>query len=270
MGYDAVVDSARFDGALTATAEAIRSKLESKEPIAFDMDTGFKSAVETIETGGNTEAAYNEGVEAGKQAQYDEFWANANLAGMQYDSVGRFAGGTWRDATFNPPYPLSIGANCNYLFYACSCTTLLGKVEKIAPVSAMYMFQHSAIKHITVVDLSNPIKSFELSLSFASGKIVTIALLISSEKTMWNNNTFQDATALENMIFDGVIGQNGLNLQWSTKLNKASITSIINCLSTTTSGLTVTLSKTAKENAFTAEEWSTLIGARSNWTISLV
>lgn len=64
------------------------------------------------------------------------------------------------------------------------------------------------------------------------------------------------------------------------KLSKPSITSIINCLSTTTSGLTVTLSKTAVNNAFetsegvadgsTSQEWLNLVATKTNWTISLV
>jgi hypothetical protein len=67
-----------------------------------------------------------------------------------------------------------------------------------------------------------------------------------------------------------VIGQKNFNVHWSPKLSKASIESIINALSSTTSGLTVTISKTAKEAAFTSAEWSALIATKSNWTISLV
>jgi hypothetical protein len=67
-----------------------------------------------------------------------------------------------------------------------------------------------------------------------------------------------------------VIGQKNFNVHWSPKLSKASIESIINALSSTTSGLTVTISKTAKEAVFTTEEWATLIATKPNWTISLV
>ena len=83
-------------------------------------------------------------------------------------------------------------------------------------------------------------------------------------------SAFNGDISIEEIRFEGELGQTGLNLQWSTKLSKASITSIINALSTTTNGLTVTLSKTAKEVAFTADEWNSLIATKSNWTISLV
>jgi hypothetical protein len=52
MGYDAVVDSAKLNGALTATADAIRRKTDSADPITFDMDEGFKSSVDGIASGG--------------------------------------------------------------------------------------------------------------------------------------------------------------------------------------------------------------------------
>lgn len=93
--------------------------------------------------------------------------------------------------------------------------------------------------------------------------------LICSETTPFTTSTFQYASGYEYIGFEGVIAQNGLNLQWSTKLNKDSITALINALSDATSGLTVTISKTAKENAFTEEEWTTLIETKPNWTITL-
>ena len=76
------------------------------------------------------------------------------------------------------------------------------------------------------------------------------------------------------------ITKNGFDVQWSTELSKESIISIINALSDTTTALTVTLSKTAVNNAFetakgnadgsTSEEWAALIATKQNWTISLV
>ena len=93
-------------------------------------------------------------------------------------------------------------------------------------------------------------------------------------------NAFRNCTALEHVIFYGIIG-NPLDLSWSTLLDKESITSIINALSTTTSGLTVTLSKTAVNNAFGIDvddeatfpegsEYYELRNSKSNWTISYV
>lgn len=95
-------------------------------------------------------------------------------------------------------------------------------------------------------------------------------------------NAFNDCTALEELILSGSLVRGGLDLHWSTKLNKASIESVINALSDTTSGLAITLSKAAVDKAFetsegandgsTSAEWDALGGInrpRQNWTISL-
>jgi hypothetical protein len=79
--------------------------------------------------------------------------------------------------------------------------------------------------------------------------------------------------------FEGVIGSNGIDLHWSTKLSHDSHVSIFNALSTATTGLTVTFSRTAVNKAFetsegandgtTSAEWLALVAAHNNWTISL-
>lgn len=56
MAYDKVVDSARLDGALTATADAIRDKTGGVDNIQWDADTGFAAAVDAITTGGGDAA----------------------------------------------------------------------------------------------------------------------------------------------------------------------------------------------------------------------
>jgi hypothetical protein len=60
-----------------------------------------------------------------------------------------------------------------------------------------------------------------------------------------------------------------INLKWSKKLSKASIESVIGCLSDAKTGLTATFSTTAKNNAFTTEEWDALVASKPNWTIAL-
>lgn len=52
MAFDKLVDSAKLDAALTATADAIRAKTGSTEPIPWDAETGFKTTVESMEVGG--------------------------------------------------------------------------------------------------------------------------------------------------------------------------------------------------------------------------
>lgn len=109
--------------------------------------------------------------------------------------------------------------------------------------------------------------------------LVTIDKLIVAANNASMSGWFSSCAALQNMTIVGTIGTTGLNLRWSTKLSKASITSVITALSATTSGLTVTLSNAAVNNAYeTSEgaadgsvsaEWAELIATKTNWTITL-
>ena len=49
MAYDKVIDSAKLDGAMSATADAIRGKTGGTAQIAWNESTGFASAVDAIE-----------------------------------------------------------------------------------------------------------------------------------------------------------------------------------------------------------------------------
>ena len=55
MAYDKVIDSTQLEADLTTVADAIRAKNETTEPLAFP--DGYKSAIESIETGIDTSDA---------------------------------------------------------------------------------------------------------------------------------------------------------------------------------------------------------------------
>lgn len=99
-------------------------------------------------------------------------------------------------------------------------------------------------------------------------KLHTIAKMRADEDTAFTN-AFDFCNALQNVTFEGVIGQN-LNVKWSTRLSRGSISNIVSCLSDTASGKTLTLSKTAVDNAFTTDEWNALADTKKNWTVSLL
>ena len=109
------------------------------------------------------------------------------------------------------------------------------------------------------------------------GKLHTIAVLRCDENTTWSN-AFNSCYSLKNVTIEGVIGKSGFNVSACTKLSGASIVSIIEALSTATSGLSVTLSQTAVDNMVfpitgnkgTYNSWSDLEQTKTNWTISLV
>ena len=90
---------------------------------------------------------------------------------------------------------------------------------------------------------------------------------------------FTDMTALREIRFQGTISIS-LDLSEAPVLSAASIENVISCLSSSSSGLTLTLSAAAVNAAFETAEgsndgsqsasWAALIATKSNWTISLV
>ena len=109
-------------------------------------------------------------------------------------------------------------------------------------------------------------------------KLKVVKFILSGNESNWKY-TFEECNALENLNIEGIITASGIDLHWSTKLTKASIISIINALSSSATGTSITISKTAVNTAFqttdgasdgsTSEEWLGLVATKSNWTISL-
>lgn len=110
-------------------------------------------------------------------------------------------------------------------------------------------------------------------------KLTTIPQLDTS-KGIEFGNMFYGCSALTNLTIAGSINTSEMNLKSATKLSKASITSVVNALSASASGKSITFSKTAIDSAFetssgaadgsTSDEWLNLIATKSNWTISLI
>ena len=218
----------------------------------------------------NVDAVYK----AGQKAEYDRFWDVFQQNGSRIDYRYSLGGPGWTDETFKPKYNIVATeaermfvrakiANLKACLESCGVTLDLSKCTNTANIFA-YCYSLTTLPKIDLSSSTVNNGTFD-----GDYKIKTIDELVVSEKTPFSSGSFNGCTALENMIVTGTIGQNNFNVKWSTKLSKASIESIINALSSTTSGLSVTISKTAKEAAFTDAEWAALIATKSNWTISL-
>ena len=234
-------------------------------------------------------AKVGEVYEAGKRAQYNEFW-DGIFSGRNWQC--KFYGSSWNDNTFYPNQDIKPSGYANNLFALCEITDLVARLQECGvtldtsniDVRSDYMFNYATkITRVPFLDL----RKVGFSTSFTGGvlnsmfnnctSLVTIdgIQLHDDGSQRLGMEIFTNCKTLENITFYGVIGgADNINFRWSTKLSKTSITSIINALSSTTSGLTVTLSKTAVDNAFTGgstgEEWLNLIATKNNWTISLV
>lgn len=237
------------------------------------------------------EAGKTEGIAEGKKAEYDAFWdkyQNAiNGSSNVYSAMYMFAGTSWNDTVFKPKYSMRYITRADNMFASANIGNLKGILERRGLVfdfknstNFRSMFAYSQITAIPEIDTMKATGTALNSMFAYATSLHTIdKLAINSNGTQTFSDTFRDCTALENIEISGIIASNGFNVQWSTKLTKASITSIINALSTTTTGLTVTFSKTAVNNAFatsegaadgsTSAEWLALVATKSNWTISL-
>ena len=229
--------------------------------------------------------------EKGKQEEYDAFWDNYQQNGTRKSYAFAFAGMGWTPENFRPKYDIKPKTKAKSMF---------AQVDNMAGIDLEQTFKDlgitfdtSGVTHsdgfdyfvqnaspsvlpaISTVGINRLIYCFN-----AASDLKTIRkLILKADGSQTFNNTFTGCANLENIEIEGTIGQNGFDIHWSTKLSKASITSIINALSTTTSGLTITLSKTAVNSAFetsegasdgsTSDEWLALIATKQNWTISL-
>lgn len=219
--------------------------------------------------------AYANGVEEGKRAEHEDFWNN-HMGGNMYYMHGRYAGMGWNKKTFRPTEDLDFtGANCQYCFYYNGCRVDLVEWCKqlginiiVKPSFANYMFANSQFTRLPVLDFSE-LSALSNTLTNCSYLVTVDLFKIRHDGNTDLSNAFNGCTALENILFEGIISKTA-NFKDCHKLTKASIESIMNHLSTTAT-FTVTLSQTAVNNAFATEEWQAIINAKpTNVTISLV
>jgi hypothetical protein len=176
----------------------------------------------------------------GMQTEYDEFWDAYQEFGKRTNYAQAFYSVGWTDATYNPKYDIVPAGN------------------------GMNIFGYSLITDTKVtINISQETKT--ASIFHSCKNLKTIRKLIVSENTSYAT-MFSNCTALENITFEGVIG-NDINFQWCP-LSRESILNIFEHLSTTASGVTVTFKKSAVESAFTDAEWDELVATRPNWTVS--
>jgi hypothetical protein len=210
--------------------------------------------------------------DAGKQAEHKAFWDGYLDNGNLRYCVYLFSGRGWNDNTFRPNHDIIAWGDVSSMFNNCGTLDLKQRLidcgKKLNVGSASTNSLAFAYSGLTSVPRCNWASASVLDRTYRdSTKLVEIELVV--HENLKYTNTFNGCTALVTLIVSGTLGQNGFDVHWSTKLSKESQTNIINVLSSTTSGLTVTMSQEAKEAAFTADEWATLIATKPNWTIAL-
>lgn len=223
---------------------------------------------------------------AGQKSEYDRFWDAYQDSGNRTNYNNAFGGNGWTLDTFQPKYDMKPLAS--YMLFRNSAINvdLVAYLDSLGVVldlsrsgTYQYIFQSTLFTRVGEIDGTRSGATGYIDVFNGSNLLETIDKLTVKSTQTFGSNCFNGCTALKNITFGGTIGKN-LNIKWSTLLTKNSIMSIINALSTTTTGTTLTLSGTAVDNAFessegaadgsSSTEWTTLVAAHSNWTISLV
>lgn len=202
------------------------------------------------------EAGYNIGLAKGKTDENNFFWDRYQHYGSRNSYSYAFLGTGWNDFTYNPQYKIYTEPKAD---------------------RARYMFAWSGIVDTKVpIEINSGITSsgshFVEECIFLGCKLLTTIreLYINDYKATYTR-WFDRCESLTNITIKGEIKNNGFDIHWSTKLTADSLKSIINALSTTTTGLTITLPTTAQSNyekVYGSGTWATLTATRSNWTIA--
>ena len=264
---------------------AIANKIREK--------TGGESTYKTSEMPSGIDEVYNTGFEAGKadgkKSEYDAFWDVYQDYGNRQHYSHAFAGKGWKKQNFKPKYDIKVKnaermfgdmdysseriSNLVEIFNECGIT-----FDTSLCTNFYYFLVYGSPEYFPVIDTrsANSLNNFSVNSSLIS--IEKIILRDDGSQTVTSMFT-SNHNSLKEIRFEGVIGTS-FNMSTCPALSKETIESIISHLSTTTSGLTLTLKKTNVNNAFetssganngsTSAEWTALIATRSNWTISLV
>ena len=181
--------------------------------------------------------------EAGKTDGYNSFWDGYQDKGTKTDYRCAFAGYLWNNSTFKPKYSLS----------------------DIKFTCVLNMFQYSAITRINYdLDLSGCLNTYA-NYAFSNSSVKTIKSVILPKCD--NTTIFSNATKLTSIRINGTTEYNfSFN---HSPLDKESVISAINSLSTTTTGKSCAFDKPTVNSTFTTEEWQALIATKPNWTITL-
>lgn len=224
--------------------------------------------------------------EAGEKSAYDAFWDIYQENGKRIGYQHAFSGAGWTNETCKPKYDI-IPVDVYMMISFSRITDLDALCDRCGvkfDLSQCYnlhylVFSQHKIERLRVID-TRAATHLHCVINNAQGLHTIEKFIYKEDGSQTSDGEFYYLPALVNITVEGTIGHGKFNLWNSHGLSKASIVSIINALSATTSGLTVTLSKNAINKAFetsdganngtSSEEWLQLISTKPNWTINLI
>ena len=295
---------------LTAIADNIRIHTGKEDKLTLDnMAQGVN---ETFLEGNKIGYTFGrrDGIEQGKKDAYDEFWDDFQESGNRDTYIACFGTG-WTAETFKPKYqikPIRAGymffnnwgekiAIPDFVEFADNLAAEQGKTPQTHPdmfdenghynlfdfsrcTNCIYLLPGLQSPHFGTLDFRSAESMTSVFYSHSQDQyygVRRIDKFISSAITAFDNSTFQHATFLTDITMSGVVAK---SINFGTcPLNKASIISVVNVLSSSTTGQTVTFKKTAVNTAFginvddastypVGSEFYNLRNSKSNWTFS--
>lgn len=219
--------------------------------VAGNIPKVYASGYDTGYSMGNAEGyqhgetiGYELGFESGKHAEYDTFWNNFQNNGNRTTYAHAFRTG-WRDSIYNPKYPIV----CNGNNTATQAYSYAGLSDTKVPIT---------------------ISGNNASVFYSAG-IVTIHSLDISGVTTNISDWFTGCTKLVHITFVGEI-PHSTNFK-DCPLDAPSFVSIVEHLSPSATGKTLTVKSSAVNNADWSTtdyaSWDALIATKSNWSFSL-
>lgn len=242
---------------------------------------------------------YSSGAQDGHDAGYAEGYAKGNYEGaLQFynffnDTYLRsdyysytFAGTHWKDDIFLPNKDMK-PIYIMHLFTTCAIVDIVGGLKRVsktldtsnATTINYIMKDNQYSTNFPTLDTSSCNNLKCLFYNCTQLQTIEKVILKSDGAQLFDDNySFGKLPQLREIRFDGVIGQEGVNFSSSTNLSLQSYYSIIEALSTTTQGLTITFSKQGVNKRFkdgitegsSSQRWSELAATRGNWNIKLV
>ena len=262
------------ESTLSAIGDAIREKEGSTDLVPV---TDMASRISAI---------------SGGDSYYDTFWDNYQQNGSRTHYIYGFAGLGWNANNFKPKYnmtPQYATAMFRQFSYPIDLVSYLESLGITLDFSqSLYcdsLFYASQINHVGVIDASNCTNGGIAEMFAYNSKIETVDKLI-VKPTLYFSNTFNSATGLKNITFEGEIGEN-INFVSCKKLSRDSMDSIRDHLSDSVTGKTCTFSQVAVywggfEHSITPpdlipgvdagpideSEWVAWKSVKPNWTIT--
>ncbi len=225
-----------------------------------------------------------QGLEEGYNLHYNEFWDvfQQNGTRRKYDSAFYNPHHGWDGTTFDPKYDIICEGSATQMFYAWENLNTNADIGAILKRNGITINTSQATNLVNFMAYGKSIIGTLPTISCESAKANTKAMfrnvqitkiekLIVTELTDFTD-MFLYCSNLAEIEFEGTIATGALNMSSCKNLNAASLYSIINALSASTSGLTITLPTTAEANynanppAGAPQTWAALIATRQNWS----